>query len=560
MRSLGSVALVGRRREFLPRELAHRLEQAEARGGQLVPARDAEEGALAERLEVIERRRAEVRQDGLAGLGGEAATKDREPRQSPPFGRVEELPRPFERAAERGLTRRSTAPRGEELELAAEPRHHPFETEELEPRGGELDRERDALQPLDERRDGVGQRRIDRVAAMTDAIEEQLDRLGQAGTEHPEGLELDRGLGGEAGALARRRDPHDLGGRPDPEIQRRGRVGEDLLEVVDDEQGPTARGEDPADLGGELDPGRGGGEAEVERARDDAPERVGVVGLGELADDDAGESVFLGSGHLEREPGLAHPGRAPDRHQARATFDQRMEPRELVPSSDQPRRVAGAHATSIDHARARGKGSGRIDRIDRHRPELAAADRRGRADQEASRVDGADGRHLRHVAFDVAPRALRAGPGLAAGGHDDAGSATGVLAAVEPGGAARLDRVDGPREHFAVGRDDGAARAVRVPDTAGGPAVGRGDDEGLVDQGVGEPVRVRREVVGAAARVERDRVAAPNGADPHVAVGRRADERHALVAGAGVDAGAAEGGARRERDEHEEKSVHVDSP
>jgi len=136
-------------RQLLARVLANRLEKEEAAVAQCL-----------QQARVLERRhRVEVGAADLLGRGErEAAREDPELSEEPLARIVEKLVAPGERLAQRALARRRVAcARRQQRQSAVEPMQQLVGTEQTRARGGELDRERQAIEAA---ADGVDRLRM----------------------------------------------------------------------------------------------------------------------------------------------------------------------------------------------------------------------------------------------------------------------------------------------------------------------------------------------------------------------------------------------------------------
>ena len=177
------------------------LERVRARRLQHPVARDRiafgqHQRLVHQRAEMIERRPridALVARDVLRGLQREAAGEHAE---SPEHGLLvgrEQRVAPFERRAQRLMAAQNDArPPVSRLKRSSQARAQALDAEQRQPRGGELDRERNAVEPpadLDHRRQiGRGQReaRIDGLRARYEQLDraglQRVSRVGGAGT------------------------------------------------------------------------------------------------------------------------------------------------------------------------------------------------------------------------------------------------------------------------------------------------------------------------------------------------------------------------------------------
>jgi hypothetical protein len=299
----------------LPCELADRLEHPEA----LVPVRI---GAAADEALVEERRkRVEVRATHRFGrLESAAAAEDCEPGEQPLFVVVEEVVAPSDRRTQRGVALVGVAAALEQVEPLRDPLEQLLGAKELDACGGQLDRERepiktadqlvhrvrvtdigpDSLRPLDEQRDSVT------------LVHRRQVELGL--TRYPQRL------------TARRHDPKRRGGSKQLG-ERPGCVGEELLQVVEDDVGSVLA--DPRRDGGGIV--AGGTESLGDQRHDEC---CGANG-GERYEDRATVRLLRKeSGKLDREPCLTRAAGADDRQQARVAVEphgSRLEELALAP-------------------------------------------------------------------------------------------------------------------------------------------------------------------------------------------------------------------------------------
>ena len=141
--------LLARGLEPLERELPDRLEHPEA----LLAVRI---GAAAEEALVEQRRqRVEVGAADLLGvLERGAAAEHREPGEERLLVLVEQVVAPGDRGAQRGMALVGIAAALEEVEPLPDPLEQLLGAEQLHPRGGELDREREPVEAADQLVDG----------------------------------------------------------------------------------------------------------------------------------------------------------------------------------------------------------------------------------------------------------------------------------------------------------------------------------------------------------------------------------------------------------------------
>ena len=135
--------------ELLERVLTDRLEHREP-----AVCDAAEQAAVHEGGEDRKQIRAVVGTNRLDGVDRAAAREHREPREQDALGLGEERVAPVERRAKRLLPARKIARAAcEHVERLFEPLHHPRRRQQLAARGGELDRERQPVEPPADLRD-----------------------------------------------------------------------------------------------------------------------------------------------------------------------------------------------------------------------------------------------------------------------------------------------------------------------------------------------------------------------------------------------------------------------
>ncbi len=262
---VADVVALATRLEHLARELRDGVEHHEARlVGRVV---DAQQALVDERRQPIEHVEAQVRTRAAHGLGGlevAAAAEHREPVHEAPATLVEQVVAPGDRPAERllplGQVTRSS---GQQGQVVLQPGEDLVGCQELDPRGGELDRERHPVEPRGDPGDGRGvgirdaEARPDRGRARdeeTHGLErvERLEvelaqlagqvqsfRLGQSGGVRRCREARDRVLllpGDAQRGTARRDDRHVLAATQ--HLTDDGSRTDDLLEVVEQEEHP----------------------------------------------------------------------------------------------------------------------------------------------------------------------------------------------------------------------------------------------------------------------------------------------------------------------------------
>lgn len=176
-----------------------------------------------------------------------ASDADGEAAEEAAFGRVEQVVAPGDRVAERALALRQVAgSAGQQREAALQAGEHRLRSQQLDPRGCQLDRQREAVQASADVGDGEGvligqaEARPNRRGALAEQGDGRVRRQlpgERAGSGLGEAQRRDRKLvlaaQVEHGAA---RDEHLEAGRGPEQIGHDGGGGEDLLEVVQQEQ------------------------------------------------------------------------------------------------------------------------------------------------------------------------------------------------------------------------------------------------------------------------------------------------------------------------------------
>jgi hypothetical protein len=319
------VSIAGSARVFaLSEALARVGEDAreEIEADRVSGAHRAHEALLAEALQELDRARAEHR---LRRLQIEAPAEDRASGERAPLVLGEELPAPVERASKAhrlplrqaelalAIELRSSGRLGEEIEPPVQALVELRDAERLEPRGRELERERDAVELVEQASEHRRVLGVDREAAGPSG--EQLVRLGPL---DPRGIGL-RGIGQRQrpqlehllvahSELLPGGDEHaDRGRHREPAHDERRHVLDHVLGVVEQHEA-SARSQRMRDAilrGGVVF------ERQPERARERRHHVGGRSTRGEIGD----HRVLFG-GDLEREAGLPDAGRAGDRDQS----------------------------------------------------------------------------------------------------------------------------------------------------------------------------------------------------------------------------------------------------
>ncbi len=273
------------------------------------------------------------------GRGEVAATgEDRQPVEQSLAAIVEQVVAPGDRSAQRLLTLGQVAcPGRQDVQLVIEPDEDRVGAEQLDPGGGQLDRERHAVEPCADRGDGrrvlVGdaETRADRDGTLDEQADRgvlaergQVDGPRSATEVHP----LQAGLLARVGRRRQARDlvlllardvQHgaagddrlDLGCRPQQVGDDRG-GRDDLFEVVEDQQQTLV----PEPVGQRLVDRSRGALRDAEGAGDPRRDEHGIAdGLEGNEEDAVREVVRCPGRQLERQPRLAGPARAGERQQ-----------------------------------------------------------------------------------------------------------------------------------------------------------------------------------------------------------------------------------------------------
>ena len=325
-------------------------------------------------------------------------------------------------------------------------------------RGGDLQRQREAVQPPAQLHDGIEVGPLDAHAGLAGALQEQLDggpglRVGRADVRHLEGRQRDHGFAGQlqrrpAGGQHRRlladlEDASDGAGR---RLQQ-------VLAVVDEEQ-HLAIARRVQQRPERLEPQLGG-----ERARDGP----GIVDAGQVHTARAEcESLGRTGRGFVGERGLAHTARADQRDEAPGP-QPAVDVVELEVTPEQPH---PAHVASLRTV------AGRPERL-RHRPGRPPAPTSRRGRRRDARPGGAV--HVGRADRDDEP----------AVGEVLARQPLGVEALVGAGALAASDRVRRVDGHAAARRTQLVERYLRA--LAGGRRPGRtGAEEGESAGGGGD--------------------------------------------------------------------------
>ena len=463
-------------------EGAHRLEGpvAEAAG----PPLHAEHRRVHQPGDVPGRHRARSGTEALGGGQVDTAGEDRDAAQQAPLGGVEGPERPVDRVPQRAVAGVDRGPAAlQQVERGVEPGVEVGERQRPDPAGGQLQRQRQAVEAADD----VGHHQ--RVVAL----EHQVG-LAPAGMRQERGDRRDRGDVAPARLRHRQRaQPEDVLGGQAQGLARRGEHGQ-VGAAVDQRGGQLAGGVDDVLAVVEHQHGRAAGQRVAGRRphlalRHPEPQRRGqrrgdtaaVLHRGELHDGHGPPALGGGDGRLQRQPGLAHPARSHHRYQPPAR-EAPAEVGQLAVPAHQRRRRPGRRA-----ARRR---DGR--RADHPLGDLPLDGGEGRARVEAGL--------LHQAAPDVVggPErvGLPAGPGEG-GDEQRVGPLPEGLGGGGPGGG--LDQVG--RHLAGLGRQPGLEPVVGEV----APQLGQGDGVGLQRGDTGELVQGRAppQAEGAAELVDR---------------------------------------------------------
>ena len=311
--------------ELLGRVRADRLQHRQA-GTSLLVGDVADEAVVHERADALEHVDV-VRESprGALDVGQSRAYEHREHLKHPALGLGEELGAPLDRASQRALPRREVAPPAlQHVEPFVEPPPQLVDREQRDARGGELDRERQPVEPA-AGGDDVGRvlvRELEVGPQRDRALDEQLDRLRCERI-----LQRDcAGAGGErerrhreqplAAYAQRRTAGHERGGTRAvrEQLGQAGRGLGHLLEVVEHEQQLPLAQAALEHLEWRVITGTG----DRHGANDGSVGALGLA-LGAQVDEEHAvlEAVDLLRRRLQREPGLAGPTRTGECHQPR---------------------------------------------------------------------------------------------------------------------------------------------------------------------------------------------------------------------------------------------------
>ena len=327
---LGEVPQVGPPRRFLLGGPGQPLLRVVADGGQQVVARAAVRllraqqrlfGQPGQQVEDVPAGDAAARRDPFGGGQGEAAGKDREPPEHRALVRGEQVVAPVEGRAQRLMAaRRRAGPAGQYREDVVQALRQLCGRQDPYPRGGQLDRQRQAVQATADLQDRGG-------VVVGDA-ERRPDQLGPLFEEADRVRAAQRGRGRrDDGATGRQRQRRDRPAAFSLDAERLAAGGEDrqrragdqqplgeaghrggqVLAVVQHDQRPPAGHVRGDRLGGVLSRRVRRAELAGHRLADDR----GIGGRREFHPaDPAGEGVTRDGGGGQRQPRLAGPAGA----------------------------------------------------------------------------------------------------------------------------------------------------------------------------------------------------------------------------------------------------------
>ena len=248
----GDLVALATFRELFDRELADRHQHAEA--GLASDFRLAHQALLDERAQDLEDVAPELASgtaDRLDLREHSTGDEDTDPREESTLGDLEKIPAPLDRAAERPLAfGEIPGGRGKNVQPLPQLRQHRLRREDLYASGRELDRERKAVQPVDDLGDGcgvvrshaeVGPHRHRALHEEPDGVglREDLERRESFGVRKIQRRHRELLLAGDAERRPARRDHLEAGTRSEQLADdRSGR--KDLLEVVEHEQHPLS--------------------------------------------------------------------------------------------------------------------------------------------------------------------------------------------------------------------------------------------------------------------------------------------------------------------------------
>ncbi len=308
----------------------------------------------AEQIDDLPRRQRIAGAHGFDGLERASLREDGQPAKQGALRFGEQIMAPVDQGTECLLARhRGAAAGGEQMKPIVQPLDDLLEGEQANPRGGQFDGERNAVESPADLRDEV------------DVVVAQLKGgtcRGRAVQKKTNGLELRQALGGRgsAGEVAPRLGKRERWQRPgrfarhaqrlaaagqDAKLRTRtqqrfgeARAGSDeVFAIVEDEQEPLVA-EEAGERGGERALGL---LAKIERGRDAFDDHRGISGRGEFDEPNAVRIVVdqVGS-HLQRQARLAGATRAGEREQARAA-EQALHFGQFALAADEARELQG---------------------------------------------------------------------------------------------------------------------------------------------------------------------------------------------------------------------------
>ena len=247
-----------------------------------------------------------------------------------------------------------------------------------DPRGSELDRERESVEERHERLHGGRVGRVLPVGRPGTGVEQRL------GVGRDERRERQCRLAGKPQDLAGRHEERGVFGVVEPHTRGFRGVPGDLLEVVQDHEAAAAAG----DRFSELNDGIILAELHVEGGRDGVGDAVHRTCLGDVAEPHPPRPrAEPGPPVMEREAGLARPSHAEQGHEPRSVVDAGGQLLEVVATTDE--RVALGREVTFDLA----DGNPRVV-VPTDPPRLGGVGRRGEggfsADADLEQLDRID--------------------------------------------------------------------------------------------------------------------------------------------------------------------------
>ena len=318
--------------ELQAAELADGLEHPVADAARR--AADAQQRLVDEPLDRVQRAVAEQR---VRGLEREAVVEEREPAQRAPLGLADQVPGPVDHGEQRLVAvGRATVAAAQQREAVLEPPVDLLDRHRADLRRGQLDRQRQAVEPGHDAAHEI-LRQLGARARREGAVAEQRGRVVR-----PQLAEQVDVLRGDLERRAARREHAQVGGRGDEEGHQLGHRFDDVLAVVEHDEARALR-QPLRDAAAEVG-------ALLGRQRALRADRVAHVEHGaHLADDvlGRGDADELDDVHhrldgVAREdvgqPRLAETARPDDRHHARVG-QQRAEPGDVAVAAAQRARV-----------------------------------------------------------------------------------------------------------------------------------------------------------------------------------------------------------------------------